>query len=496
MGNDQVGISGFAAYLPPYRVDLQDWCEWTGNDWDKIRNVVGTGFRMLGPAQSVYTLAATATLRLIDQYDIDPQRIRFLSLGTESSTDNSAGAVIVKGMLDEALRQRGQQPISRNCEVQEVKHACLGGVYAMKNALRFLALEPRDSVAIVVSADIAKYDLGSSGESTQGAGAVAMLLERSPRLLEVDLAACGSASDYRAVDFRKPMTRPANGNGSDSIKFHDTPVFNGKYSTSCYLDETLHALRDMESKLARNPADYYSALRAVFMHRPYQQMPINSWGFCYLVGLAHDGDAGNAELAEYCASANLQFSDVLAEMQSAPNILSLALEGDLNRDPYPMTMQLLKGFRKCDRFKSIVEEQLSLGSDMVREIGNVYSASLPAWIAAGLEEALHRNIDLAGQDILAIGYGSGDAAEAIPMRAVTPWKEATKRIQFAAAMEPVQNLDRSQYSSLHATGHADSLQCAQNEEFMVERIGCSSQPGFADDGIEYYRFIREDRVST
>ena len=131
MERKRIGISGLAAYVPPFRVWLEDWCEWTGNDWEKIRNVVGTGFRMLGPAQSVYTLAATATLRLIDQYDIDPQRIRFLGLGTESSTDNSAGAVIVKGMLDEALRQRGQNPISRNCEVPEIKHACLGGVYAM-----------------------------------------------------------------------------------------------------------------------------------------------------------------------------------------------------------------------------------------------------------------------------------------------------------------------------------------------------------------------------
>ena len=496
MGDYQVGISGLAAYLPPYRVDLQDWCEWTGRDWEKIRNVVGTGFRMLGPAQSVYTLAATATLRLIDQYDIDPQRIRFLGLGTESSTDNSAGAVIVKGMLDEALRQRGQNPISRNCEVPEIKHACLGGIYAMKNALRFLALEPRDSVAVVVSADIAKYDLGSSGEPTQGAGAVAMLLEKNPALLEVDVAACGSASDYRAVDFRKPMTRPANGNGSDSTKFYDTPVFNGKYSTSCYLDETVHALRDMESKLGRNSADYYGALRAVFMHRPYQQMPVNSWGFSYLVGLAHDGEAGAAELAEYCGSADLQFSDVLAEMRSVPNILSMALEGDLNRDPYPMTMQLLKGFRNCDRFKSIVEEQLSLGSDTVRELGNVYSASLPAWIAAGLEEAAHREIDLAGQDILAIGYGSGDAAEAIPMRAVTTWREAANRIKFAAAMEPVQDLDQSQYRSLHATGRADSLQWEQNQDFMIDRIGCGSQPSYADDGIEYYRFVPGDRIST
>lgn len=496
MSNQQVGISGFAAYLPPYRIDLQDWCGWTGNDWDKVRNVVGTGFRMMGPAQSVYTLAATATLKLIDQYDIDPQRIRFLGLGTESSTDNSAGAVIVKGMLDEAQRQRGQNPISRNCEVQEVKHACLGGVYAMKNALRFLALEPLDSVAIVVSADIAKYDLGSSGEPTQGAGAVAMLLERNPRLLEVDLTACGSASDYRAVDFRKPMTRSANGNGSDGTKFYDTPVFNGKYSTSCYLDETLHALRDMESKLERKPTEYYNSLRAVFMHRPYHQMPVISWGFRYLVGLAHNGKAGNAELAKYCGSANLQLSDVLTEMHSAPDILSMALEGDLNRDPYPMTMQLLKGFRDCDRFKSIIEEQLSLGSDTVRELGNVYSASLPAWIAAGLEEALHRDIDLASQDILAIGYGSGDAAEAIPMRVVMPWREATEQIKFAAAMKPVQNLDQSQYKSLHATGYADSLQWTQNQAFIVERIGCNSQPNYADDGIEYYRFVREGHIST
>ena len=496
MGNHQVGISGFAAYLPPYRVDLQDWCEWTGNDWDKIQNVVGTGFRMMGPGQSVYTLAATATLRLIDQYAIDPQRIRFLGLGTESSTDNSAGAVIVKGMIDEAQRQRGKNPISRNCEVQEVKHACLGGVYAMKNALRFLALEPADSVAIVVSADIAKYNLGSSGEPTQGAGAVAMLLEKNPRLLEVDLTACGSASDYRAVDFRKPMTRPADGNGNDGTRFHDTPVFNGKYSISCYLDETLHALRDMESKLEQKPTEYYDSLSAVFMHRPYQQMPVISWGFRYLVGLAHDGKNGNEELAKYCGSANLQVSDVLAEMQSAPNILSMALEGDLNRDPYPMTMQLVKHCRDSDWFKSIIEKQLSLGSDTARELGNVYSASLPAWIAAGLEDALHRGIDLTSQDILAIGYGSGDAAEAIPMRVARSWREATERIKFAAAMGPVENLDYGQYKSLHATGYADSLQSTQNQAFMVERIGCSSQPNYADDGIEYYRFVRDDRISA
>ena len=156
MAANKVGISGMAAYIPPYRVDLEDWCAWSGNDWDKTRNVVGTGFRMMGPYQSVYTMAATAALRLIDQYEIDPQRVRFLGLGTESSTDNSAGAVIVRGMLDDALRQRGAPSLSRHCEVPEFKHACLGGVYALKSALRFLALERDYAVAIVIRADIEK----------------------------------------------------------------------------------------------------------------------------------------------------------------------------------------------------------------------------------------------------------------------------------------------------------------------------------------------------
>ena len=101
--NEPVGISGFAVYVPPYRIDLEAWCAWTGNPWDKTKAVVGRSFRMRGPAQSVYTIAATAVLRLIERYDVDPSRVGFLGLGTESSTDNSAGAVIIKGMLDDAL---------------------------------------------------------------------------------------------------------------------------------------------------------------------------------------------------------------------------------------------------------------------------------------------------------------------------------------------------------------------------------------------------------
>jgi hydroxymethylglutaryl-CoA synthase len=480
-----VGISGMAVYLPPYRVDLREWCQWSGTSWNKVQSVVGTGFRMPGPGQGIYTLAANAALRLLDQYQVDPRRVRFLGLGTESSTDNSAGAVIIRGMLDAALAERGGPPLSRHCEVPEFKHACLGGIYAIKSALRFLATEPGDAAAIVISADVAKYDIGSSGESTQGAGAVAVLLERTPRLLEVNLPACGSASAYRAVDFRKPMMRP-NGSGT---YFRETPVFNGKYSTTCYLDQALQAMRDMLGRLGREPQEYLRAVAAVFMHRPYERMPLNSLGFNYLAGLAYDGKAGEAELARYCAAADLPIEAVLAEMRQPPDMLALARQGELEREPWPLTMQLLRDFRSQPLYQDLILAKLRLGSEPMRELGNLYSASLPAWIAAGLEQAAAEPAELAGREMLALGYGSGDAAEALPLRVAPDWRAAARQIRFQAALDPVRTLDRAEYLSLHRTG-AGPEPVPQPEAFVIDRIGRSNAPEYADEGVEFYRYVR------
>src|SRR5581483_5833301 len=80
MTSQAIGISGFAIDLPPYRVKLEDWCEWTGNSWDKVKSVVGRSFRMLAPNQTVYALAANAVLKLIDQYEVDPAAIGYLGL--------------------------------------------------------------------------------------------------------------------------------------------------------------------------------------------------------------------------------------------------------------------------------------------------------------------------------------------------------------------------------------------------------------------------------
>ena len=73
----KVGISAITAYVPSYRVGLEDWCGWTNNSWDKISNIIGSGFRMLGPDESIYTMAANSVLDLIIENNIDPNEIGF-----------------------------------------------------------------------------------------------------------------------------------------------------------------------------------------------------------------------------------------------------------------------------------------------------------------------------------------------------------------------------------------------------------------------------------
>ncbi len=489
MSRKPIGISGLAAYVPPFRVWLDDWCDWTDNQWPKIRDVVGRSFRMRGPNQSIYTMAATAVLRLIEQYDIDPSRVKFLGLGTESSTDNSAGAIILKGMIDRELVRRGKPPIARSCEVPEFKHACLGGVYGMKGALRHLALDGAGSQAIVVCADIAEYARGSSGEPTQGAGAVAMLLEENPKLAEVDLIRSGSASDYRIMDFRKPMVRFCGQDRSGSHQVQDFPVFNGKYSTTCYIDETLHALNDMYEKRNLNASEYIRSLKTVFMHRPYRRMPETGWAVAYLFALGSGNSEDHAELASYCYEAGIEPAALLNEMISKPEVAHLATPEHLNIEVYPLTMAVFRIFRASRRYSREILDKLALGSDTMLDLGNLYTAALPAWISAGFEQALDEGRDLAGEELLTLGYGSGDAAEVIPFIVSKDWRAATKAIGFAKAMKFTVDLNQDQYVALHDGRHPVGLDYLPRSEFVIDRVGQSDQRQFADLGIEYYRYV-------
>jgi hydroxymethylglutaryl-CoA synthase len=478
-----------AVYVPPHRVDLEQWCDWTGNDPAKTRAVVGQAFRMPGPDQNVYTLAANAVLRLIERYDIDPARVGYLALGTESSTDNAAGAVIVRGLVDVALAAEGKPPLARDCEVPEFKHACLGGVYAMKGALRYLACDGQERQAIAVSAVIAEYARGSSGEPTQGAGAVAMLLESPPRLLELDLAAGGSASEYRGLDFRKPFLRFAGQTPGQHGRLRDLPVFNGKYSTDCYTDATLRALDAMFARRGGSRAAYLRGLAAVFMHRPYHRMPRNAWAMAYLAALADDAAAGDAEAARelgaYCAAAGASREAITRELRGG----AAACPADgLPDDAFPVATAVLKAFRKSDAYPRIVDDKLRFGTAAMMELGNLYTAALPAWLAAGLDDAAAQGADLDGRDLLVLGYGSGDAAEAIPARVAPGWREAAAAIHFRDTLADAMDLDRAEYALLHDSGTLNGVPVRAVSGLVIDHVGEREDRAFQDFGIAYYRY--------
>jgi hydroxymethylglutaryl-CoA synthase len=434
-------------------------------------------------------MAATAVMRLIEQYEIDPREVRFLGFGTESSTDNSAGAVILKGMVDKALKSKGLPTISRSCEVPEYKHACLGGVYAMKGAIRYLATDGRGSKAIVVCADIAEYARGSSGEPTQGAGAVAMLIEENPAIASVDLSRSGSASDYRGIDFRKPMVRFCGQDRRESHQVQDFPLFNGKYSTTCYVDETLHALNDMYAKRNISAIDHLRSLETLFMHRPYRRMPETGLSLAYLFALAGGSDTDHAELEAYGAAADIPLQDLLDEMRRSPDVAGYATEADHQTEAYPLAMLALKAFRQTDSYQTEILDKLSLGAEKIRDLGNLYTAAMPAWFAAGLESALENDLQIDGQELLTLGYGSGDAAEVIPFFVEENWREAAAKICFSKALEPAVDVTFEQYARMHEGKSVPDLTVVIDNEFVIDSVGQTETRHFQDLGIEYYQYI-------
>jgi hydroxymethylglutaryl-CoA synthase len=486
----RAGVSAMSLYVPRFRVRLEDWCSWTGNSWDKVQTVVGRSFRVCGEHENVYTMAANAVLRLILQNQIDPSQVGFLGFGTESSTDNSAGAIIIRGMVDRALDKHALPRLSRNLEVPEFKHACLAGIYALKSAIRFVMTDGALRKAVVVCGDVAEYERGSTGEQTQGAGAVAMLIENQPRLFEIDLRNAGTSSDYRGPDFRKPFARHFTDEYAQrTSRMSDFPIFSGRYSTFAYIDETAHAVENLLEKLGVSAGKYYRSVRGLFFHRPYNQMPIQAMSFLYVRGMAR-GVRHHDELRELCQEADIPYDQVIKESRSAPDLYAqVVVSGQMVDDPYPGTNAVAAVLRRRSSFRELLAEKVSLGSNMVMHLGNLYSAALPAWLAAGFEEAEQKGIEIADAPMVAIGYGSGDAAEAIPISPVKGWQEAAKKINLKQALADPIDLRCQQYEALHDGRELVDLEYVPKQEFVISHVGGRYERGFQDLAVEYYDYV-------
>ena len=488
MDNLKVGISGLTTYVPPYRVDLEQWCIWSDNSWDKIKNIVGSGFRVLGPNQTIYSMAANAVLDLIISHEVNPSEIGFLALGTESSTDNSAGSIIIKGMVNEELKNRNMDTISSRCEVPEFKQACLSGIYALKNAVRFIKSDAPSLKAIVVCSDIALYQIGTSGEPTQGAGAIAALIEKDPKIAEVRTELSGTSSDYRLLDFRKPIQYRAK-QASDQSDFDiDLPIFNGKYSSSCYIDETIAAIDDMAKKRNIHTAEYLRNISAAFLHRPFHKMPITAFSIVYLHALAHGNKDDKEELEGYAFISDISFEELLNELINRADVSKFP-HNDVNADFLPLSNRVIKKIKNDDQFQNNVLAKIEFGSLLTMEMGNIYSGSVFGWLAAGMEDAVNKDIDWSNQEVLLFGYGSGDAAEVIPLIFTNDWKEASIKTNYSHAFKDQYDLSHQQYLTLRSEKTTNGIDYQLRNQFIVKRIGTEERDDFQDAGIEYYEYI-------
>src|SRR5699024_4805910 len=204
-----IGIHDLALATAHHVVDLAELAEATGVDPAKYRIGLGQD-RMSFPAadEDIVTMGAAAARPLLQRHGTDG--IRTVLFATESGVDQSKSAGL---FVHELLG------LPRTMRVAEFKQACYGATAALQSALGIVARNPRERV-LVIASDVARYELDTPGEPTQGAGAVAMLVAADPALLAIEPVSGVAARDVD--DFWRP---------NDST----TAVVDGRLSLTAYL---------------------------------------------------------------------------------------------------------------------------------------------------------------------------------------------------------------------------------------------------------------------
>jgi hydroxymethylglutaryl-CoA synthase len=206
-----VGIDHIATYVPGHYLSLRDLA--SARNIDENKFLVGIGIEEMAvpsPSEDVVVLAANAGYRVLKEAGVSPREIGLLIVGTESAEDKAKPtATHVHSLL----------AISESCRVYDILHACAGATYGLLSAVDW-ARDPRHKYALVIATDIARYGVGTPGEPTQGAGAVAMLISKAPRLMKIEELSTYSTSVY---DFWKPLDERY-------------PIVKGVYSVQCYLN--------------------------------------------------------------------------------------------------------------------------------------------------------------------------------------------------------------------------------------------------------------------
>jgi len=225
-----IGIDQISFYTSQYFLDLKTLAEARGVDPDKY--LVGIGQSKMGippPDEDVVTMAASAAFPLKEKGALEG--VETLLFATESGIDQSkAAGLFVHSLLG----------LPERCRVVELKQACYSATAALRMAMGLVAMRPQSKVLIIAS-DIARYELGSPGESTQGAGAVAFTVSADPSLLTIDPESGFYADDV--MDFWRP-------------NYLSEAQVDGKYSTLIYIKALKAAWKQYAEESGRSLEDF------------------------------------------------------------------------------------------------------------------------------------------------------------------------------------------------------------------------------------------------
>ena len=239
-----IGIDKIGFATSPYVLRLKDLAAARDTDPEKLSKGLLLKEQSVAPiTEDIVTLAATAADDILT--DEDKEAIDMVILATESGIDQSkAAAVFVHGLLD-------IQPFARSFEMKE---ACYAATAALDYAKLHVEKFPQSKV-LVIASDIAKYGIGTPGEPTQGAGAVAMLISQNPRILSFNDDNVAQTRDI--MDFWRP-------------NYATTPFVNGIYSTQQYLDSLKTTWAEYQKRTGLTLTDFAS----VCFHLPYPKLAL------------------------------------------------------------------------------------------------------------------------------------------------------------------------------------------------------------------------------
>ena len=449
----EVGIDAIQFDIPKLYLSIQELAENRNIEADKL--IKGLGLQkmsFLDVQQDVITMGANALLKLIEQESINPSEIAKIYVGTESGVDNSKP---IASYLISLIEQKLGANVFQNCDVVDLTFACIGAVDALQSCVDYIRLNPSKK-AIVIATDFAKYDLNSTGEYTQGAGAIAMLVTSNPRIIalsnETGVATSG------VFDFFKPkqtiQKAAITGNNENENWFDvleseitivkDQPVFDGQYSNNCYISRITEAY------------DHYKK-------ESNQQFPVfNNWDFIFM----H---------LPYCFQGRRTFIELFANENQH---LVTVQEGETNKDK-------IKALSKSIEYINLVNDKIYPTEIASGEVGNIYTGSIFLGMLSALFYAAKENKKLSTEKVGFIAYGSGSKSKVFEGKIQSLWKEQILKTNLFQMLESRTSIDFLTYEKLHKKELKTSILQPKNE-FILDKIETENP---VLKGARFYTFI-------